>query len=84
MNVQKVAISLPFELLANIDNIRKRKGLSRSKYISSLLSEKISAEKNKEIKRAYDAVFSDEKIRKEQLVTARFYEGAGYDEGGEW
>ena len=84
MNVQKVAISLPPDLLASIDNIRKKKGLSRSRYISSLLGEKISAEKNKEIKKAYNAVFSDEKIRKEQLETARFYEGAGWDEGDEW
>ncbi len=84
MNAQKVAISMPPDLLKSIDNIRKKKGLSRSKYISSLLCEKISAEENKEIKKAYDTVFSDDKIKKEQLDTARFYEGTGSQEGEEW
>lgn len=84
MNTQKVAISMPANLLASIDNMRKNKGLSRSKYISTLLREKISEEKNKEIKKAYDAVFSDENIKQEQLETVRFYEGAGAEEGEEW
>jgi len=84
MNTQKVAISMPPDLLDSIDNIRKKKGLSRSKYISSLLREKISVEKRKEIKKAYDTVFSDVKIKKEQLETAHFFEGTGSEEGEEW
>ena len=84
MNTQKVAISMPPDLLDSIDNIRKKKGLSRSKYISSLLREKISVEKSKEIKKAYDTVFSDVKIKKEQLETAHFFEGTGSEEGEEW
>ena len=84
MNTQKVAISMPANLLASIDNMRKNKGLSRSKYISTLLQDIISEEKNKEIKKAYDSVFSDENIKQEQLETARFYEGAGAEEGEEW
>ncbi len=84
MNTQKIAISMPSDLLTSIDNIRKKKKLSRSKYISSLLREKISAEKNIEIQKIYDAVFSDDKIKKEQLETSQFYEGAGREEGEEW
>jgi metal-responsive CopG/Arc/MetJ family transcriptional regulator len=84
MNTQKVAVSMPANLLTSIDNMRKIKGLSRSKYISTLLREKISEEENKEIKQAYDSVFSDENIKQEQLETARFYEGAGAEEGEVW
>ena len=84
MNTQKVAISMPSNLLASIDNMRKNIGLSRSKYISTLRRDKISEEKNNEIKKVYDAVFADESIKQEQLETARFYEGAGAEEGEEW
>lgn len=84
MNTKKIAISMPSDLLTSIDNIRKKKKLSRSRYISSLLREKISAEKNIEIKKIYDTVFSDDEIKKEQLETSRFYEGAGREEGEEW
>jgi hypothetical protein len=48
------------------------------------LREIISAEENKEIRKAYDTVFSDDKIKKEQLETARFYDGAGSSKGEEW
>jgi metal-responsive CopG/Arc/MetJ family transcriptional regulator len=84
MNTLKVAISMPPYLLKSIDNIRKKRGLSRSKYISSLLREIISAEENKEIRKAYDTVFSEDKIKKEQLETSRFYDGAGSSKGEEW
>ena len=84
MNTQKIAISMPSDLLTSIDNIRKKKRLSRSKYISSLLREKILTEQNIEIKKTYDMVFSDNKIKKEQLETTRFFEGTGKEEGEEW
>jgi metal-responsive CopG/Arc/MetJ family transcriptional regulator len=84
MSTQKIAISMPSDLLTSIDNIRRRKKLSRSKYISSLLREKISAEKNREIRKVYDTIFSDDKIRKEQLETTSFYEGIGNEEGEKW
>ena len=71
MNTKKIAISMPSDLLTSIDNIRKKKRLSRSKYISSLLREKILTEQNIEIKKTYDMVFSDNKIKKEQLETTR-------------
>jgi hypothetical protein len=41
-------------------------------------------EKDKQVKDAYDRVFSDETIRKEQLETASWFEGAGIKEGQEW
>ena len=84
MNTQKVAITIPVELLTVIDTIAKQKGISRSKFISNMLREKILDEKNKQIKQAYNRIFSDEKIRKEQLETASWFEGTGNKEGQEW
>jgi len=84
MNTQKVAITIPTELVTIIDAITKQRGISRSKFISNMLREKILNEKNKQIKDAYNLIFSDEKIRKEQVETASWFEGTGSKEGQEW
>jgi metal-responsive CopG/Arc/MetJ family transcriptional regulator len=84
MNTHKVAISMPEGLIRDIDLIIKNKGLSRSRYIASALSAKVADEKRELLKQAYDRVFSDEKIQKEQRDTARWFEGVGSEEGQEW
>jgi hypothetical protein len=45
---------------------------------------KIMSEQAREIREAYDRVFSDESIVKEQIDTAAGFEGFGKDEGQEW
>ncbi|MCD4722847.1 MAG: ribbon-helix-helix domain-containing protein [Desulfobacula sp.] len=84
MHTQKVAITIPKELVTMIDDISKKRGLSRSKFISMILREKIMSERNRYIKDAYDRVFSDESLRKEQRISARWFEGLGTEEGQEW
>jgi metal-responsive CopG/Arc/MetJ family transcriptional regulator len=84
MSTQKVAITVPTELVAIIDDISRQKGLSRSKLISNILKEKILNEKEKEIKTAYNRVFSDALILKEQIGTASRFEGTGSKKGQEW
>jgi len=84
MNTQKVAITMPKELVAMIDVISKQKGLSRSKFISTILLEKVLQDRNREIQGAYNRVFSDESIRKEQIQTAMLFEGLETKEGQEW
>lgn len=84
MTTQKVAISMPEDLIKDIDLIIKNKGLSRSRYIASALSAKVADEKKEFLKQAYDRVFSDDKMQKEQRDTAKLFEGAGREEGQEW
>jgi metal-responsive CopG/Arc/MetJ family transcriptional regulator len=84
MNTQKVAITVPADLLTIIDDISKQKGMSRSRFISTILREKIVQEKEKRIKAEYNRVFSDELILKEQIETASWLEGTGSKEGQEW
>ena len=84
MHTQKIAISIPKELVTMIDDISKKRGLSRSKFISTVLREKLISEKNRYIKDAYDRAFSNESIRKEQLSCARWFEGLGTEKGQEW
>ncbi len=84
MTTQKIAISMPEDLVKDIDLIVRNKGLSRSRYIASALSAKVSDEKRELLKQAYDRFFSDEEIQKEQRDTAEWFEGAGSEAGQEW
>ena len=84
MNTQKIAIILPSDLLNIIDQTTERRRISRSKYISMLLREKLVEEKNLQLKDQYDKVFSDPAICDEQLKTAMWLDGAGSQEGQEW
>jgi metal-responsive CopG/Arc/MetJ family transcriptional regulator len=84
MHTQKVAITIPKELVTMIDDISKKRGLSRSKFISNILRDKLMSERNQQIKDAYDNTFSDESIRKEQHSCTRWFEGLGSDQGQEW
>ena len=84
MNTQKVAITIPMNLVNIIDAISKQRGMSRSKFISIILEERVSEERNKSIKEAFDRIFSDESVCNEQLQTAGWFEGSGNIEGQEW
>ena len=84
MTTQKVAICMPEDLVKDIDLITKTKGLSRSRYIASALGAKVADEKRELLKQAYDRVFSDEKIQKEQIDSAKWFEGVGSEGGQEW
>ncbi len=84
MNTQKVAITIPINLVHIIDVISKQRGLSRSRFISIVLEERISEERDRSIREAYDRIFSDESVCDEQLQTAGWFEGSGNIEGQEW
>lgn len=84
MNTQKVAITIPENLIAFIDKISKERGLSRSRYITNVLTERMMQEEKQRLKAAYDNVFSDENIQKEQMETAMWFEGTGDEGGQEW
>jgi hypothetical protein len=84
MSTQKVAITMPEDLIKDIDAISKTKGLSRSRYIASALVEKVADEKKGFLKEAYDRVFSDEKVRRDQIDAARWFVRVGSEGGQEW
>jgi metal-responsive CopG/Arc/MetJ family transcriptional regulator len=67
-----------------IDEISKKRGISRSKLISNMLRQKIIDERDKQINEAYNQVFSDDSIQKEQLDTSIWFDGSGSKEGQEW
>ena len=84
MNTIKVAITIPKDLVMTIDLLSLEQGVSRSKFITGILKEKIQKDQNDKIKATYDMVFSDERIAEEQLATAREFEFSGKEEGQEW
>ena len=84
MNTIKVAITIPKNLVAAIDMLSKQSKLSRSRFITDVLQEKVLREKEKMIKDAYDRVFSDDDIQKEQLEITRWLDGYDVSEGQEW
>jgi metal-responsive CopG/Arc/MetJ family transcriptional regulator len=84
MNTQKVAITMPKDLVAAVDAISRERGISRSKFVSLTIEEKIANERDKNLREAYDRVFADVSIRKEQLDTANWFQQAGSNEGQEW
>jgi metal-responsive CopG/Arc/MetJ family transcriptional regulator len=84
MNTQKVAITMPKDLIAAVDTISRDKGISRSRFISLTIEEKIADERDKNLREAYDRVFSDDSVRKEQLDTANWFQQAGSKDGQEW
>lgn len=84
MNTQKIAITIPSDLLAIIDKTTEQRSISRSKFISLLLREKLLEERNRQLKDQYDKIFSDSAISDEQFKTAIWLGGAGSREGQEW
>jgi len=53
MNTQKVAIIIPKDLIMIVDNISQERGISRSKFITSIIKEKILSERDHKIKTIY-------------------------------
>jgi len=84
MNTQKVAITMPADLVKIVDEVSRQKGISRSKYISVVLRERLLSDREKQIRETYDRIFSDVLIRKEQLETAVWFDKAEEKEGQEW
>ena len=68
MNTKKVAMTIPEDLLREIDELSRQRGMSRSRLISELLRAKLLDEQNHSLRSAYDEVFADETIRREQAL----------------
>jgi metal-responsive CopG/Arc/MetJ family transcriptional regulator len=84
MNTQKVAITVPKNIIIMIDKISQSRGISRSKLITLMLEQKLADEKAVYLKNTYNAIFNDDSIRKEQRSTAQWFEKTGNEGGQEW
>ncbi|MFA6010857.1 MAG: hypothetical protein WC799_12805 [Desulfobacteraceae bacterium] len=73
MDTVRVTITIAKDLVTTIDQLSRQAQLSRSKYITNVLREKISQENEIMIKGKYNQVFSDDRIRKEQLDMLKWF-----------
>ena len=84
MHTQKVAITIPKNILIMIDHISQAKGISRSKLIATMLEQKLVDEKAAYLKDAYDNVFEDDAVKEEQHSTSLWFGNIGSEGGQEW
>ena len=71
MAVRKIAISVPEDVLAQVDAAAAERGENRSRFITEMLVLLARARSDREISRRVDAVFADRDVAHEQVKTAR-------------
>jgi metal-responsive CopG/Arc/MetJ family transcriptional regulator len=69
--VRKIAISVPEDVLAQVDAAAAARGENRSRFITQMLKLLARARTDREISRRVDAVFADPEVAREQVKTAR-------------
>lgn len=85
MPMKKTAISLPPEVLADVDSAAEERGETRSGFIAKVLGRVACVRQDWRITREIDRLFADEQIVKEQRDTARASVRAqGDKEGARW
>ena len=71
MAVRKIAISVPEEVLAEVDQAAAERGENRSRFITQMLTLLARARTDREISRRVNEVFANPEVAKEQVQTAR-------------
>ncbi|RMH38346.1 MAG: hypothetical protein D6689_19800 [Deltaproteobacteria bacterium] len=84
MAVKKIAISVPEDVLAQVDRAAAQLGVPRSRFISDVLRRVASARSDAEIRRRVNAVFADPEVAREQRDTARAASRAVRASEAEW
>lgn len=79
MVTRKTALSIPEELLAEVDRAAAQRGESRSGYITQVLRRAVRARRDAEVTRRLNEMFADDEARKEQSRTAEAMDSLGSD-----
>jgi metal-responsive CopG/Arc/MetJ family transcriptional regulator len=79
MVTRKTALSIPEELLAEVDRAAEQRGESRSGYITQVLRRAVRARRDAEITRRLNEMFADDETREEQSRTAEAMDSVGSD-----
>jgi metal-responsive CopG/Arc/MetJ family transcriptional regulator len=75
--IRRTAISLPAELLSDVDRAARDLGVSRSGYITRILRLAVRARCNAAITRRLDELFADAAVAAEQRRSAAELDAAG-------
>lgn len=82
MRAAKFAISMPAETMSQVDRAAKRLGLTRSRYIATVLDRVARHERDRAISKRVDEVLAE--LDTQDLDSARDLLSARVDEGTEW
>jgi hypothetical protein len=77
--IRRTAITIPAELLSDVDRAARDLGESRSGYITRILSLAVRARRNAAITRRLDELFADASVAAEQRRSAAELDAAGFD-----
>ncbi len=83
MPLHKTAVTIPEDLLAEVDRAAHARGESRSRYITRVLRAAVLAKRDTDVTRRLNELFADESLRGEQRRTADDLGRAGIDWGNE-
>ena len=84
MAVRKFAISVAEEVMDQVDRAARRRGLTRSRFITEVLRRVARARSDAEITRRLNALFASPALSDEQKRTAEAFRRAGHAGGLEW
>lgn len=79
MAYRKTAIAVPEELLADVDRAASERGVSRSVYITRVLTVAVRARRDAAITRKLDELFADDRVTKAQRRGAAVLDRVGTD-----
>ena len=84
MAAKKLAISVPEEVIREVDHAAKRRGMTRSGFITDVLSHVARARTDAEVARRVNDLFADAEIAREQVATAKTFRRIAPRRGTEW
>lgn len=73
MAVRKIAISVPEDVLKQVDRLAKRAKTTRSALISQVLGHISRASSQKEMIAQINEIFSDPEVAAEQIATSNYF-----------
>ena len=77
MAARKFAISVPEDVMRQVDRAARRRRMTRSGFITHVLAHVASARTDAEISKRVDAIFRDAEVAREQRETARAFRRTG-------
>src|SRR5262249_26477681 len=84
MAAKKFAISVPEDVMAEIDRAAASRGVTRSRFIAQILALAAPHRRDRAIPRALARVFAEDGVADEQRRSARAFQTIGHRAGTEW
>ena len=82
MRATKFAISIPAETMRQVDHAAKRLGITRSRYIATVLARVAQRERDATISKRVDEVLTE--LGAQDLAPVEHFRAARRDRGTEW